>query len=78
MTPVVKLWLRLLGIAVLTLIGGAAMYGIIYAPRFFKVLAMLVLVLGIYLLYLMVKHWLTEISASRKNASFTEAEIIED
>ena len=54
------------------------MYGIIYAPRFFKVLAMLVLVLGIYLLYLMVKHWLTEISASRKNASFTEAEIIED
>ena len=68
--------LRILALGVLTVICGAGIYGIIYAPRFFKVAAILLLVLAVYLTYLLVRHWLG--AGRARGHEIPEAHVIEE
>ncbi len=68
--------LRILALGVLTVICGAGIYGIIYAPRFFKVAAILMLVLAVYLTYLLIRQWLG--GRRRPGDDIPEAEVIEE
>lgn len=67
--------LRILLLAALAGVTGAGIYGLIYAPRFFKVGAILLLMLTVYIVYALVKNWLGH---GKKTEAFTEAEIVDE
>lgn len=69
--------LRIIVLVLLTVVCGISIGGIIYAPRFFKVAAIIILVLSVLIVYNLVKQWLNE-GKTNKDNGFTEAEIIED